>query len=84
MKSLMVLAAVAVLAAGSAGCNCFGRRSAPACRPCVPAPVCAPAPVCGGIETYSSPTVMTAVPTISAPVTAVPGQVIPGPQEYTP
>jgi hypothetical protein len=40
--------------------------------------------VCGGIETYSSPTVMTAVPTISAPVTAVPGQVIPGPQEYTP
>jgi hypothetical protein len=86
MKSLMVLAAVAVLAAGSAGCsNCFGRRSQPACRPCVPAPVCAPAPVCGGpIETYSSPTVMTAVPTMSGPVTTAPGQVIPGPEVYTP
>jgi hypothetical protein len=85
MKRLMFVAAIAALAAGSAGCSCFGRRSQPACRPCVPAPVCAPVSPCGPmVETYSSPTVMTPVPTLSAPAVGGPAQVIPQPEVYTP
>ncbi len=76
MKRLMILTAVLVLTAGTAGCHCcdWMFRGRAACPPSVgyapcPAPVsaCDPCGTCGG-----------------APGMVAPGMVAPGPESYAP
>jgi hypothetical protein len=69
MKTLLMVAAAAMLTLGASGCNCMRGCHRPAC-----APACAPTDPCLGAPSMG----------VAPGAVITPGAVVPGPETYTP